>query len=225
MSGAWPPGVAATDLTKQQRNELWHLWTWSPEEGYEAVAYFHSLKGGAGPDGQIYDFLWLPDGRLVVAGGFTRLDNPGGTRYHRINALAIYDPKEPTANKWQPLGTFQYNGTVSEGGAVEAIAYDPKGNDLYIGGTFAGIRGANSEKFHRYDFDTQSYEPVSPGVHGVKAFVRRIKVDTSTTPSTIYVSGKFQFTAGDGQTPRVSSSTARYSPGFAKWQEGVGWTT
>ncbi|MEQ9643153.1 MAG: hypothetical protein RIM84_24235 [Alphaproteobacteria bacterium] len=225
MSGAWGPGVSATDITKQLRNELWHLWTWSPEAGYEAVVYFHTNKGGAGPDGQIYDFLWLPDGRLVVAGGFTRVDNPGGTRYHRVNALAVYDPNEPTANKWQPLGSFQYNGTVSDTGSIEAIAYDPQGNDLYIGGTFAGILNGNSEKLHRYDFDTGSYEPVPPGVHGQKARVRRIKVDTSTTPSTIYVAGRFQYTAGDGQQPRVSSSTARYSPGIAKWQAGKGWTT
>jgi hypothetical protein len=229
MSGAWASGVKAEDITKRQSNALWHLWTWSAEHGYEAVSWFHTNQGGAGPDGQIYDFLWLPDGRLVVGGAFTRVDNPNGTRYHRVNGVAIYDPNEPGANKWKPLGTFQYNGTVSSSGSVESLGYDSKGNDLYIGGTFAGILAKGSEnqspKIHKYDFDTQSYEPVSPGVNGVKARVRRIKIDESTTPSTIYVSGRFQFTAGNGVPPTATNSTARWSPGIAKYQEGVGWTT
>jgi len=44
------------------------------------VAFFHSAQGGRGPDGVINDFVFLPDGRLVVAGEFTRVDNPGGNR-------------------------------------------------------------------------------------------------------------------------------------------------
>ncbi len=229
MAGIWSPGVSAINMSKRQQNESWHLWSWSPEHGYEVYSYFHTVKGGSGPDNQLSDFVFLPDGRIVVVGGFTRLDNPGGTRYHRVNSLAVLDPNEPTANKWQPLGTFQYNGTVSETGSLEAVAYDPQGNDLYVGGTFAGILTGHTEggspKVHRYDFDTQSYEPVAPGVNGVKAFVRRIKIDTSTTPSTIYIAGKFHWTGGNGLTPAVGDSTARYSPGIAKWQQGSGWTT
>ena len=229
MAGYWAPGVSALDMSKRLQNQSWHLWSWSPEYGYEVYSYLHTVKGGSGPDNQISDFVFLPDGRIVVVGGFTRVDNPNGTRYHRVNALAVYNPNEPTANKWQPLGTFQYNGTVSETGSLEAIAYDPQGNDLYVGGSHAGILAGewedNSPKIHRYDFDTGYYEPMSPGVNGVKAFVRRIKVDTTTTPSTIYVAGKFQYTGGNGLSPTVSESTARYSPGIATWQEGVGWTT
>lgn len=68
MAGAWEPGLHPADLTKQQPNVYWHLWTWSPETGHEAVCWFHTARGGAGPDGKIQDFLWLPDGRLVVGG-------------------------------------------------------------------------------------------------------------------------------------------------------------
>ncbi|MEZ6196759.1 MAG: hypothetical protein R3F20_13705 [Planctomycetota bacterium] len=225
MSGAWESGVSAAEPGKSRRNEYWHLWTYSPTAGYEPVCWFHTTDGGAGPDGQIFDFEWLPDGRLVVAGSFTRLDNPGGTRFHRVNALAIYDPNEPTADKWKPLGNFQYNGTVSAGGSIEAIAYDPNGNDLYIGGTFEGIRGVHSPKIHRYDFDTGSFEPVAPGVWGQKALVHRIKIDASTKPSKVYVGGKFHYTAGDGQNPAVSTATSRYSTGFAMYRPGEGWTT
>jgi len=229
MAGKWDAGVSARDMRKRQQNESWHLWTWSPTDGYEVHAYFHNQNGGAGSDNQIDDFLFLPDGRIVVGGGFQRVENLTGTRYHRVNGIAVYDPKEPTANRWRPLGSFQYNGTVSETGSVHAIAYDPKGNDLYIGGTFAGILTGKEEdgspKIHRYDFDTGAYKPMSPGVNGVKAFPRRLKVDTSTTPSTVYVAGKFQYTGGNGLTPKVSKSTARFSPGIATWQEGKGWTT
>ena len=229
MAGIWSPGVSAENPSKRQQNESWHLWSWSPETGYEVYSWFHNQKGGAGPDNQISDFDFLPGGGVVVVGGFTRVDNPGGTRYHRVNSLAVFDPNAATADRWQPLGSFQYNGTVSETGSLEAVAYDPQGNDLYVGGTFAGIltghTDGGSPKVHRYDFDTGAYEPMVPGVNGVKAFVRRIKVDSSTTPSTVYVAGKFQYTGGNGLSPAVSESTARWSPGIARWQEGSGWTT
>jgi hypothetical protein len=223
MAGAWQAGADPTDLKQRHSTAAWHLWTWSPKRGYEPVVHF-GQKGGAGPDGQIYDFVWLPDGRLVVGGAFQRVDNPGGTMYHRVNGLAVYDPQEPTADKWRPLGTFQYNGTVNQG-HVEALAYDPQGNDLFIGGNFAGIPGANSRHVHRYDFDTASYEPMTPGVLSPKTFVRRIVVDSTTTPSTIYVAGQFHYTAGNGLEPPISDSTSRYTTGLAKWQQGKGWTT
>ncbi len=225
MAGAWESGLRA-ETGKQKPNQYWYLWTWSPVEGYLPISYFLGSKGGAGPDGKILDFEFLPDGKIVVAGSFKRLDNPGGNMYHRVNALAVYDPKEPTANKWQPLGDFQYNGTVSEGGSIEAIAYDPQSNDLFIGGTFAGLRGGKelpSRIIHRYDFDTQSYEPMKPGLLP-KGAVYRIKVDTSTKPSTVYVAGSFRWTGGDGLPP-TAGGTAKYSTGFAKWQDGAGWTT
>jgi len=227
LAGAWEAGVDPEDTTKSQRNLYWYLWTWSPVHGYEAVCWFHSAQGGVGPDGKLYDFMWLPDGRLLVAGSFTRVGNPGGNIYHRVNGLAVYDADEPTANRWQPFGTFQYNGTVSQGGTIYALAYDPQGNDLYVGGSFAGIPMDVpwSNHIHRYDFDTGSYEPLRPGVGGQKPRVYKIEVDASTTPSTIYVGGKFHYTAGDGQNPAVSDSTARYSTGFASYQEGQGWTT
>lgn len=227
MAGSWEAGVDATDLTRQLRNDYWHLWTYSPEAGYQVVCHYHSSQGGQGPDGKIYDFVFLPDGRIVVGGSFTRIDNPGGNRYHGVNGLAVFDAKEPTADRWQPLGTCQYNGTVSAGGTVKALAYDPQGNDLWIGGTFGGIRMAPpySFKVHRYDFDTQSYEPLRPGFGGQKPEIKRIKVDASTTPSTIWFGGKFHWTAGDGQNPKVSGSTAVYSTGLAAYREGSGWRT
>lgn len=233
ISGAWETGVSAQEPGKALRNEYWYLWTWSPLEGYTPISFFHSANGGSGPDGKIQDFLFLPDGRLVVGGSFTRLDNLGGNMYHRVNAVAVYDPREPTANKWKPLGTFQYNGTVSAGGSVFALAYDPQGNDLFVGGTFGGIRadsreypGGFSPRIHRYDFDTGAYEGMKPGLLGQKPKVMCFAVDTSTKPSTIYVGGKFHYTGGtgNGKSPMAGGDT-NWSTGFASWQEGKGWTT
>jgi hypothetical protein len=229
VAGAWECGASGKDTTKAQRNVYWYLWTYAENEGWRPFAYFHSSQGGSGPDGKINDFLWLPDGRLVVAGEFTRLDNPGGNMYHRVDALAVYDPKEPSANKWQPLGTFQMDGTVSPGGSIKTLAYDAQGNDLYMGGSFGGINNERSGRkypespsIHRFDLETNSYEPLSPGLQ--RAAAHRIIVDESTKPSTIYVAGSIRWVGGNGDDPRESGSTARFSTGFASYQEGKGWT-
>ena len=71
-----------------------------------------------------------PGVELNVFAGLTR---------HKVDVFpvphfAVYDPNESTANKWQPLGTFQYNGTVSEAGSLEAIAYDPLLKEIERGG-------------------------------------------------------------------------------------------
>lgn len=225
MSGAWEAGLRA-ETGKQKPNEYWYLWTWSPIEGYQPICYFNN-QSGSGPDGKILDFEFLPDGRLVVVGSFTRLDNPGGNRYHRVNAAAIYDASLADVNKWRPIGSFQYNGTVSAGGSIYCVEYDPKGGHLYLGGTFGGIRVgkgvAGSPFIHRVHLESGAWERLAPGVHGAKPIVRSIFADTSTTPSTIWIAGKFHYTGGDGQNP-AAGGTSRQSTCFAKWQEGKGWT-
>jgi hypothetical protein len=229
ICGAWENGVDPRDTSKKRLNVYWYMWTWSPTSGWEPFAWFHSAAGGNGPDGKITDFLWLPDGRMVVSGEFTRLDNPGGIMYHRVDALAVYDPNEPSANKWKPLGGFQYDGTAGPGGSIQSIAYDEKNNDLYMGGSFGGITDARAHRkyphspgVHRYDFDTQSTEPMAPGLQ--RGACRKLKLDTSTTPTTVYIAGDFQYTGGNGEDPVQANSTARYSTGFASWQLGKGWT-
>jgi hypothetical protein len=226
IAGRWEAGVDATDFSKRLSNEAWHLWTWSPDGGFEVVAHFHSTQGGRGPTGVINDFVWLPDGRLVVAGEFTRIDNPGGNRYHEVNALAIYDPEEPGPDQWRPLGRVQYNGTVSPGGSIQAIAYDPQGDHLYIGGSFVGVPlelPLRSNAFHRYSFETGTFEIIPSGPAGGAPRVRAIGVDTSTTPSTIYLGGSWHYLGGNGQNPELTTSTASWSTGFAAWREDVGW--
>jgi len=220
FSGNWESGVSGDDPTQTQLNEYWNLWTWSAVDGWEAVVYYHTAQGGVGPMGVINDFFWLPDGRLVVGGEFTRIDNPGGVRYREVQALAVYNKNEPTANKWQPLGTFQYNGTVSGGGSIYHLAYDTQANDMYIVGTFGGIPGTLCNQIHRYDFDTQSYEPLKGGVYGTNPkFIKTILVDETTTPSTLYIGGSFKWVGGNGDEP-AAGGTAIYTDAVASYQEG-----
>ncbi len=61
-----------------------------------------------------------------------------------------------------------------------------------------------------------------PGLRGGRG-LRKIKVDTSTKPSTIYMAGRFTHVDGNGIEPRESNGTSRYSVGFAAWKEDVGW--
>ena len=226
IAGTWETGVDPTNLAEGETNVRWHLWTWSPTDGYQVIAYYHSARGGVGPDGVINDFAFLPDGRLVVAGEFTRVDNVGGNRYHNVNALAIYDPSEPGPDPWRPLGRVQYNGTISPGGSLQSIAYDPQGNDLYIGGGFEGAELAppmRSSAFHRFDFDSGTYETILYGPAGGHPRVRHIQVDTSTNPSTIYIGGSWHYLGGNGLSPDLSESTSFYSTGFAAWRDDTGW--
>jgi len=222
IAGNWESGVSGVDPSQSQINYYWSLWTWSPVDGYEAVIYYPAAggEGGVGPMGVIDDFLWLPDGRLVVAGEFERIDNPGGTRYREVQALAIYDSSETTANKWQPLSTFQYNGTVSATGSIYKLAYDKQGNDLYMAGTFSGIPSTLCFQIHKYNLDNKTYEPLERGIYGTNPkFVKNMIIDETTTPSTLYLGGSFKWVGGDGDE-QAGGGTALYTDAVASYQEG-----
>lgn len=226
MGGNWPTNH---DLATGETGNRWTwLWTWSPEHGYEVLAHFGLPRGGAGPNGRVHDFIWLPDGRMVVGGEFQQLDNPGGTRFFHVKGLAVYDPKEPTADKWRPMGgSFQYHGSMG-GPAVKSLAFDPQSNSIYVGGSFTGIPKGDdpfSPGVHRLDLASGMIEAMPPGLRGGN--VNRVVVDTRTKPSTVYVGGDFLWTAGNGRLPTLSpnETTARFSVALASYQEGKGWTT
>lgn len=115
MAGNWKCGISPDDPGKRDVNIHWRMWTWHPKEGYAPVVWQHSARGGDGPDGVINDFCFLPDGRLVVVGEFNRIHNVHGHNYHRSNGLAVFNPKEPTANRWQPLvKSVQHNAPAAD---------------------------------------------------------------------------------------------------------------
>ena len=226
LAGRWECALDPYNLEKKKSNIIWYLWSWHPKKGYEPIAWRHSAQGGCGPYGMINDFLFLPDGRLVIGGEFKNVGNLNGHTYHRIKGLCVYNPLEPTANRWTPLvSSVQYNSP----GNIQTLAYDPQGNDLWVGGSFKGYRMEKMTQFcfgvQKYDFDTKQWNIMVPGLRGGRG-LRKIKVDASTKPSTIYMAGRFDCTGGNGLDPRDSpDSTARYSTGFAAWQEGKGWIT
>ncbi len=144
MGGRWENSLNPNEPGKKASNYIWYLWTWHPKLGYEAIAWRHTAQGGPGPHGILNDFLFLPDGRLVVGGEFKKIGNVNGHTYHRVKGLAIYNPKELTANRWTPLVTsVQHNSP----GNIQTLAYDPQANDLWVGGSFQGFRMEKMEQF------------------------------------------------------------------------------
>ncbi|PIF04658.1 MAG: hypothetical protein CSA86_01375 [Arcobacter sp.] len=227
MAGNWRVGVKPFDTTKRDVNYVWNLWTWNKNEGYKPISWYHTAKGGDGPEGKINSFCFLPDGRLVVAGEFGKLNNYHGHSYHRIKNLAVLDPKEPTANRWQPLvKSVQHNAPI---GSIKSIAYDPQGNDLWIGGSFSGFRMDPNQQdkasyaVQRYNLSDKKWYIIPPGVRR-GTIIHKIKVDTSTKPSTIYMAGRFANTGGNGVAP-INGGTDRYTEGFCAWREDKGFIT
>ena len=225
LAGRWENSLSPTDSTKKVPNMIWHIWTWHPKQGYQPIAWKHSAKGGPGPHGMVNDFIFLPDGRLVVGGEFNNVGNSKGHTYHRVKGLAVYNPSEPTANRWQPLvKSVQHNSP----GNIQTLAYDPQAKELWVGGSFKGFRMENMEEFcfgvQRYNFEAKQWKIMVPGVRGGRG-LRKIKIDTSTKPSTIYMAGRFSHTGGNGIEPKKTGSTDRYTEGFCAWQDGKGWIT
>ena len=197
-----------------------------PTKDIARLRWQHSAQGGNGPVGVINDFLFLPDGRLVVAGEFLKIGNVHGHSYHRIKGLAVYNPNEPTGTRWRPLvNSVQHNGP----GSVQTIAYDPKTNELWVGGSFSGFRmdPEHLEQFcyavQRYNLNDKRWYIIPPGLRG-GTIAHKIKIDTGTDPSTVYIAGRFSHTGGDGKAPG-DNGTSRYSEGFCAWRADVGWIT
>ncbi len=227
MAGNWRVGITPFDMTKRDVNYVWNLWTWNKNEGYRPVSWYHKAKGGDGPEGKINTFCFLPDGRLVVGGEFGRLHNYHGHSYHRIKGLAVLDPNEPTANRWQPLvKSVQHNAPK---GNIKSIAYDPQAKDLWVAGSFAGFRmdpnrqDQASYAVQRYSLTDKKWYIIPPGVRG-GTIIHKIKVDTSTNPSTVYMAGRFASTGGNGIIPR-DGGTDRYTEGFCAWRADKGFIT
>ncbi len=227
MCGNWKCGIDGLDLTKRDVNVSWRMWTYHPAEGYRPIIWHHSAKGGDGPEGVINDFCFLPDERLVVVGEFNRIHNIHGHCYHRSNGLAAFNPNEPTGNRWQPLvKSVQHN---APRGGLKTVAFDPKGNDIWVGGSFSGFRMDPTRRqdwcygVQRFNLTEQKWHIMPPGLRGGTG-AHKIKVDTSTTPSTIYIAGRFSQTGGDGENAR-DSGTARYTEGFCAWRADKGWIT
>ena len=89
--------------------------------------------------------IWLPDGDLVAAGGFTEA---GGRPASRI---ARWD-----GERWYPLG-------AGLDGAVEALARDGAGY-VYAGGVFSNAGGAPASRVARWD--GAAWSPLGAGCNG-----------------------------------------------------------
>jgi len=226
MCGNWQAGISAELPVRMDPNVNWRMWTCNPEEGYRALVWQGSTAtGGDGPDGKLSDFLWLPDGRLVVAGGFISLHNRYGHNYFRLNGLAVFDENEPTANRWKPLiKSVQHN--APSGGQIQSIAYDPNADELWIVGGFQGFRfdPAQGSKLNQpnvqvYSFRTGTYKDMIPGLRGGRG--TKVYIDSRTNPSTVYLGGAFHIVGGDGDV-KGNGGTGWYSTSFCAYRSDVG---
>jgi len=226
MCGNWQCGLTADVPAKTDPNVYWRLWSWHPDEGYRAIVWTGSTSvGGDGPEGKLSDFLWLPDGRLVVSGGFISLYNRYGHNYFRLHGIAVFDEREPTADRWKPLiPSVQHN--APPGGQILSIAYDPNADELWIVGGFEGFRAdpvKGSKCFQPgvqvYSFRTGTYKNMIPGLRGGRGI--KVRIDASTNPSTVYLSGAFKIVGGDGEI-KGHGGTGWYSTGFCAYRADVG---
>jgi len=226
MCGNWQAGLTADVPAKADPNVNWRMWTWHPEEGYRALVWQGSTAlGGDGPDGKLSDFLWLPDGRLVVAGGFISLYNRYGHNYFRLNGIAVFDENEPTANRWKPLiPSVQHNSPP--GGQIQSIAYDPNADELWIVGGFQGFRfdpvegvKNNQPNVQVYSFRTGTYQNMIPGLRGGRGI--KVHIDPRTNPSTVYLGGAFHIVGGDGEV-KGNGGCGWYSTGFCAYRRDIG---
>jgi len=228
MCGNWQCGLTPDIPPKTDPNVTWRMWTWHPEEGYRPIVWQGSTAlGGDGPEGKLSDFLWLPDGRLVVSGGFIALHNRYGHNYFRLNGIAVFDEKEPTADRWKPLiPSVQHNSPP--GGQILSLAYDPNADELWIVGGFEGFRADPVQgtkcfqpNVQVYSFRTGTYKNMIPGLRGGRGI--KVRIDASTNPSTVYLSGAFHVVGGDGSI-KGNGGTGWNSTGFCSYRSDIGFT-
>lgn len=136
---------------------------------WSALGLTANPTGGAGV---ILAIAYNPvDGRYYVGGMFTGLNGVAGRDY-----VAVYDPATGT---WATLGA---GSAVSSN--VRAIAVAPNG-DVYVGGDFANLGGANGDYVAYWDLSAGAWTPVAAGGTG-NVYSLKFGLD-----GTLYIGGNF----------------------------------
>jgi uncharacterized delta-60 repeat protein len=102
----------------------------------------------AGPNGDVLDMALQPDGKLLLAGEFTRLNGVTKSRLGRLNTDGSLD------------GTF--NQGLGPNGAVRVMNLQPNGKIL-LGGFFTSIQGTNRNYLARINSDGTADTFFNPG--------------------------------------------------------------
>jgi uncharacterized delta-60 repeat protein len=157
--------------------------------GESAEAQRHADVYDPGANGPVYAIAPQPDGKVVVGGAFTQLDNRSyPTRFY--------------------LGRFNYDGFLDlfgpvPNGQVHALALQPDGKIL-MGGTFNQINGAGGgalrQRLARLHPDGSTDATFNPGVNGTVRALERL------ADGRILVAGDFTTIGGGGS----GNTTRRY---------------
>jgi hypothetical protein len=166
------------------------LFRWTNEE-WQLLA---RTIGYGWPDGygSVYALAIDASDHIYVGGAFDEID---GVRAKRI---AMWD-----GEAWRPLGSG-INGTPANDTVWELVLGGD--GDLYVGGTFTGAGGVESENVIRWD--GEMWHPLNTGVQRDKYSPRVSSI--AWTDSSLYVGGEFE---------RAGSVAVR---NIGRW-DGVSW--
>lgn len=177
---------------------------------------WEALGGGGlphtpGVSGVVNALAAAPDGTIYLGGYFT---TAWGTV--AVNHITRYDPDTDT---FSALG----GGTPGVNGEVHALAYDPVGGRLYLGGDFTTAGGATVNRVASYDPDTDTFNALGSAPGANNTIYSLLIVPALSLR--LYLAGAV--TAADGVTVnRValwdgSAMTSPGSPPFAAAVRGM----
>jgi len=135
--------------------------------------------------GSILVAATAPDGSVYVGGSFTGMNGVAGRDY-----IARYIPSTDT---WETVGPGS-----SLNSLVFAIAFAPNG-DVYIGGNFNNLGGANGDNIAYWDISASTWVPVAAGGTG------DVEALAFGQDGTLYVGGLFLAWNADGNQDYITS--------------------
>jgi uncharacterized delta-60 repeat protein len=139
---------------------------------------------GTGANGAVYAILLQPDGKVLIAGGFTRIRGVTRNRFARLNADGSLDPG--------------FNPGVGANNTVLALALQPDGKIL-LGGNFTQVGGIDRVRIARINADGALDLGFTAG-RGADGAVNAVVVQTD---GRVIIGG--QFTTVNGvRRPRIA---------------------
>lgn len=183
-------------------------------EAFDSVARWNDRQGFWQPIGKLthgqneaarINVLAADHGVLYAGGAFS-----SGVASSQLNNVAWWN-----GQNWQPLG----NGlsTISDSGAVNALAFDSAGN-VYAGGTFeesSGVSGLNNVA----EFNSGAVNADSGSWQQLSAGLQESLADSGTVNALAYTSGSL-YAAGHFN---ISGST-QHLHNLARYTVSSGWT-
>lgn len=127
----------------------------SPDGGVDPT-----LQTAPGPNGSILSVALQPDGKLIVAGGFTSYDAVPRASIARVNSDGSLDP------------TFDPGAGPEPGGYVQTVALQPDGK-LIVGGWFTLFGGVPRKRIARLNADG-SLDPTFDSSNGANTTITRV---------------------------------------------------